>query len=212
MPSKVLFAGATASALVPFGSPRPEMEVPSLRDLFWAHRGPFSDKWEQYLAIYESELGPHLERKAPVVLLEIGVENGGSLEIWHKLLPPHSRVVGIDINERCRELQLTEGIELHIGDATQKAFINRALGETCFDIIIDDGSHRSSDIIATFEILFGRLKPGGTYFVGISIVAIGRRTEVAFAPMDRRSSGLSVWSMPSTPITSKAPPSRRAKS
>ena len=141
------------------------MEVPSLRDLFWAHRGPLSDKWEQYIPIYECELRPYLERSAPIVLLEIGVQNGGSLEIWHKLLPPHSRVVGMDIDERCRELKLSEGIELHIGDATQKAFVNSALGETCFDIIIDDGSHRSNDIIASFDILFGRLKPGGIYIV-----------------------------------------------
>ena len=141
------------------------MEVLTLRDVFWAHRGLLSDKWEQYIPIYESELRPHLERKAPVALLEIGVENGGSLEIWQELLPPHSRVVGMDINERCRELKLSEGIELHIGDATQKDFVSSALGETSFDIIIDDGSHHSNDIIASFEILFGRLKPGGTYFV-----------------------------------------------
>ena len=141
------------------------MELPSLSDLFWAHLGPLSDKWEQYIPIYEAELRRHLECKAPVVLLEIGVQNGGSLELWHKLLPPHSRVVGMDIDERCRGLKLSDGIELHIGDATQCAFVNSALGETCFDIIIDDGSHRSIDIIATFGVLFGRLKLGGTYIV-----------------------------------------------
>jgi len=141
------------------------MEVPSLRDIFWAHRGLHSDKWEQYIPIYESELRPHLELGAPISLLEIGVQNGGSLEVWHKLLPPHSRVIGLDIDERCRELRLSEGIELHIGDATQQAFVDSALGETRFDIIIDDGSHRSNDIIASFDILFGRLKPGGIYVV-----------------------------------------------
>ena len=140
-------------------------ELPSLRDLFWAHRGLLSNKWEQYIPIYESELGPHLERGAPLALLEIGVQNGGSLEIWHKLLPPQSRVVGLDLNERCHELKLSEGIELYIGDATHEAFIDSALGETCFDIVIDDGSHRSKDVIASFTILFRRLKPGGIYIV-----------------------------------------------
>ena len=141
------------------------MEVRSLRDIFWAHRGALSDKWEQYIPIFESELCPHLARGAPIVLLEIGVQNGGSLEIWRELLPPHSRVVGMDIDERCRQLKLGAGIELHIGDATQKAFVDSALGETCFDIIIDDGSHRSNDVIASFDILFERLKPGGIYVV-----------------------------------------------
>jgi SAM-dependent methyltransferase len=100
-----------------------------------------------------------------VSLLEIGVQNGGSLEIWHKLLPLRSRVVGLDLDERCRELKFSEGIELYIGDATGEAFINGALGEAGFDIIIDDGSHRSKDVIASFELLFRRLKPGGLYIV-----------------------------------------------
>ena len=141
------------------------MNFPSLRDLFWAHRGALSDKWEQYIPVYESEFRHHLERGAPVALLEIGVQNGGSLEIWQKFLPPHSRVVGMDIDERCRGLKLSEGIELHVGDATRKSSVNGALGETFFDIIIDDGSHVSNDVIASFEILFGRLKPGGNYIV-----------------------------------------------
>ena len=141
------------------------MEIPALRDLFWAHRGPVSDKWEQYIPVYESELRPYLARGAPVDLLEIGVQNGGSLEIWHKILPPHSRVVGLDNDEHCRALALSDGIELHIGDATQKAFVDSALGDASFDIIIDDGSHRSSDVIASFDILFSRLKPGGIYIV-----------------------------------------------
>jgi hypothetical protein len=141
------------------------MGLPSLSDLFWAHLGPVADKWEQYIPFYEAELRRYLESQRPVVLLEIGVMNGGSLELWRKLLPPQSRVVGMDIDERCRVLQLSDGIELHIGDATQRTFVDTALGETRFDIIIDDGSHRSIDIIATFENLFGRLKPGGSYIV-----------------------------------------------
>ncbi len=74
-------------------------------------------------------------------------------------------MVGLDIDERCRELRLSEGIELHIGDATQQGFVDSALGETRFDIIIDDGSHHSNDVIASFDILFERLKPGGIYVV-----------------------------------------------
>jgi SAM-dependent methyltransferase len=141
------------------------MRIPSVHDLFWAHRGLLSDKWEQYIPVYEAEFHAHLEQGAPVTLLEIGVQNGGSLEIWHKLLPPSSRIVGLDIDERCRDLKLSEGIELHIGDATKKDFINLALGETRFDFIIDDGSHRPEHVIASFELLFERLKPGGIYVV-----------------------------------------------
>lgn len=38
-------------------------------------------------------------------------------------------------------------------------------GSTFFDIIIDDGSHVSSDIIRTFALYFPKLKSGGTYII-----------------------------------------------
>jgi methyltransferase family protein len=141
------------------------MQIPRLRDIFRAHRGPVSDKWEQYIPVYESELRRYLERGEPVSLLEIGVQNGGSLEIWRATLPPHSRVVGIDVDERCRALELSDGIELLIGNAANKAFVDSALGESRFDIIIDDGSHLSRDVIGCFVILFPRVKPDGIYVV-----------------------------------------------
>lgn len=141
------------------------MASTKLRELFWAHRGLLSDKWEQYLTVYEAELELLLQRGTPLSLLEIGVQNGGSLELWHKVLPPNSHVVGIDIDERCRELKLGEGIQVHIGDATQPDFVDGALGDTRFDIIVDDGSHLARDVIASFDLLFGRLKPGGVYIV-----------------------------------------------
>lgn len=37
------------------------------------------------------------------------------------------------------------------------------IGESDFDVIIDDGSHKSRDIISTFKFFFPRLKPGGLY-------------------------------------------------
>ncbi|WP_159079876.1 class I SAM-dependent methyltransferase [Methyloceanibacter sp. wino2] len=136
-----------------------------MKEAFWAHGGLLCDKWEQYLPVYESELGPRIERGAPLSLLEIGVQNGGSLELWLKVLPPNSHVVGIDVDSRCRELRFSDGIEIHIGDATQLEFVTSALGERRFDVIIDDGSHLARDVITSFDILFERLKPGGVYII-----------------------------------------------
>lgn len=41
--------------------------------------------------------------------------------------------------------------------------ISSELGDMRFDIIIDDGSHVTEDMINTFYFLFGRLNEGGTY-------------------------------------------------
>lgn len=129
------------------------------------HRGYISDKWEQYLPIYENALESILASNEPVNLLEIGVQNGGSLEIWSKILPPGSSIIGLDIDELCLTLSFPENVTVKIVDAADASLLNKALGDTEFDIIVDDGSHISREIIKTFENCFDRLKPGGTYVV-----------------------------------------------
>ncbi|WP_375460201.1 class I SAM-dependent methyltransferase [uncultured Enterovirga sp.] len=137
----------------------------TLSTLFFEHVGHQSDKWEQYLGIYEAELGCYVDEGRPIRLLEIGVSNGGSLEIWRKFLPEGSEIVGIDINPECGKLTVSEGIEVFVGDASDKATLDALLGDRSFDVIVDDGSHRSDHIISTFEALFPRLRGGGKYVV-----------------------------------------------
>lgn len=52
----------------------------TLQQLYQEHHGKVSDKWSLYLAEYDRLLSPYRERA--VNLLEIGIQNGGSLEIW----------------------------------------------------------------------------------------------------------------------------------
>jgi SAM-dependent methyltransferase len=138
---------------------------PTLTDVFMAHTGRVSDKWEHYLAIYDREVGSFRDASAPVRLLEIGVQNGGSLEVWSKFLPPGSSVVGIDIDQRCGELTFSGDITVLIGDAADSATLDRLVGTQVFDVIVDDGSHVSRDIIATLQACFPRLRPGGIFLI-----------------------------------------------
>jgi GT2 family glycosyltransferase/glycosyltransferase involved in cell wall biosynthesis len=136
-----------------------------LTKIFLEHKGFISDKWEQYLAIYESALSEFVEGGKPVRLLEIGVQNGGSLQIWSKYLPPGSTIVGIDIDPACARLSLGPNVSIRIGDAGDPIVLEKMLSDECFDIIIDDGSHRSEDVVKTFKACFGRVSPGGLYVV-----------------------------------------------
>src|SRR5690349_15612882 len=97
-----------------FGTSLP---VARFGDVFRRHSGYLSDKWWQYLAIYENELRPLVARGAPLRLLEIGVQNGGSLQIWHQYLPAGSAVTGIDIDPNCAKLTFPEGVRVFTGDA-----------------------------------------------------------------------------------------------
>lgn len=141
------------------------MSSKSFLELYRSHAGYMCDKWEQYLAIYDAEIGQLVARGEPLNFLEIGVQNGGSLEIWAKLLPAGSQIVGIDIDPYCAELTLPANVRILTGDASNADFLRTSLADQGFDVIIDDGSHRSDDIVKSFQALFPRLRPSGKYFI-----------------------------------------------
>jgi glycosyltransferase involved in cell wall biosynthesis len=137
----------------------------TLKQLYAEHEGKVSDKWSSYLAEYERIFDEY--RDKPVRLLEIGVQNGGSLEIWSKYFSNAEKIVGCDINPDCGRLNYEDlRIALVVGDITfngvQKTILTHA---PVFDVIIDDGSHRSGDIVKTFAWGFSRLADGGVFIV-----------------------------------------------
>jgi SAM-dependent methyltransferase len=141
------------------------MGLKGFRERYQTHRGLICDKWEQYIGAYDAELRALLARGQPVRMLEIGVQNGGSLELWAEALPAGSEVIGIDIDPGCADLALPANARVLIGDATDDVFLQSVLGSETFDLIVDDGSHRSRDIVQSFQLLFPRLRAGGRYFI-----------------------------------------------
>jgi hypothetical protein len=138
---------------------------PTLLDLHIGKAGKVSDKWEAYFHAYERLFSPL--RDQAVTLLEIGVQNGGSLEVWSQYFANATRVIGCDVDPKCANLQYVDPrIEVVVGDATAKRTRMQVM-EICdsFDIVIDDGSHLSSDIVSAFLSYFPLLKPGGLYVV-----------------------------------------------
>ena len=69
----------------------------------------------------------------PLRLLDVGVENGGSLEIWGEILPEGSEVLGIDSDPACADL----GLPVITGDVTNREWVRGALRGRWFDVIID---------------------------------------------------------------------------
>lgn len=131
--------------------------------LYESHVGKVSDKWRSYLAVYENLLRPYREK--PVRILEIGIQNGGSLEIWSKYFPGADVIVGCDIDPLCADLKYDEkNIHVVVGDANT-VDIQREITEISdhFDVIIDDGSHVSRDIIRSFGRYYPLVAPGGLF-------------------------------------------------
>ena len=121
------------------------------------------DKWLHYFDIYERHLDEY--RGRPITLLEIGVSHGGSLQMWRHYFGRRVKIVGVDILPRVAELS-EPGIDIAIGDQSDPDFLaSLAAQYGPFDVVIDDGSHRSEHQIASIERLWQHVADGGVYIV-----------------------------------------------
>ena len=139
------------------------MSNKSLIQLYAEHTGKVSDKWSLYLREYDRLFSRY--RDKPVNLLEIGVQNGGSLDVWIKYFNAPNCLVGCDINPDCAVLSYEDPrIHIVVGDANSLDTSKQIFSHSAqFDIVIDDGSHFSSDIIKSFAIYFPRLVNDGLF-------------------------------------------------
>jgi hypothetical protein len=129
------------------------------------HTGKYSDRWSSYLEIFWNLFEPICDGEFD--FLEIGVENGGSLEIWAKLFPNARNIVGIDNNPKCSDLKFNDPrINVFVEDASDMR-AGKLVKETTSNlgVVIDDGSHVSSETIRSFLLFFPQLKPGGIYVI-----------------------------------------------
>lgn len=123
-------------------------------------------KWHHYFDIYTRHFERYRDR--PISMLEIGVFRGGSLRMWKKYFHPDSTIVGIDIDKSCQAYEISDqNVFVRIGSQADPAFVAGVNGEFGpFDIILDDGSHKTHHQIVSFGVLFrDALKDGGCYMV-----------------------------------------------
>ncbi len=127
-----------------------------------------SDKWEHYFGIYTHfyhQLKSHqrCDIKSGQVLVEVGVQQGGSLELWGNVWP--GQVIGIDVDPECLKLKYDNpSISVELGDQGSPHFWDDFLSRhPRIDFFIDDGGHNMDQQIITFEKVFPKLSVGGIY-------------------------------------------------
>jgi hypothetical protein len=127
-------------------------------------------KWEHYFEIYDRLLQEFLETRkkhsdSKVKFLEIGVDRGGSLRLWEKLLEGQADIFGIDINPKCAEIE-NVGAIVRIGSQDDAEFLKKVVAEMGkLHIVLDDGSHASRHIIKSFQTLFPIMEENGMYII-----------------------------------------------
>jgi len=136
-----------------------------LKSIFDNHNGKLSDTWTLYINKWDEIFTPFQDRE--INLLEIGTQNGGSIEILAKFFPKAKHLVSCDIEENCQRLKFIDPrITVITGDINSITVQNH-IAEIVpdLDIIIDDGSHLSRDIIQSFCKYFKRLNDQGIYLI-----------------------------------------------
>jgi hypothetical protein len=140
-------------------SPIPESDMARLFD-----KAEQIHKWAHYIPFYEEKFSPYRHQYSS--LLEIGVDRGGSLDLWAQYFDD-ATIVGIDHLPECARFDdPVSDVHVRIGGQQDIGFLESLLKEFgAFDIIIDDGSHIPSYTLRSFWYLFPRMADGGVYIV-----------------------------------------------
>lgn len=143
-----------------------------LGEMFFAHEGREVHKFIHYFPVYERHLAAFRSGfvrsdgvRHPLRLLEIGVNQGGSLQLWRNYFGKESVIYGIDVNPKCRAIDDPD-LCIRIGSQADPEFLQSVVGEMGgVDVVLDDGSHRAEHQAASFAVLFPMLSEGGLYLV-----------------------------------------------
>lgn len=118
-------------------------------------------KWIHYFDIYDFWFRKY--KNKPIVILEIGVYQGGSLNMWRDYFGNDAKIFAIDINPLCKQFE-TQNTKIFIGSQEDKEFLQYVKKQVPkFDILIDDGGHTMQQQIVAFEELYCHIKDGGLY-------------------------------------------------
>jgi len=132
-----------------------------LRAYFEGNTGNSINKWLHYFEIYEFWFQKYKNKS--VVILEIGVFQGGSLNMWRDYFGEKAQIIGIDINPECKQFE-TENTKIFIGSQEDREFLKEIKNQVPkIDILIDDGGHSMRQQIISFEELFDHIKDDGLY-------------------------------------------------
>ena len=136
-------------------------KISQIENYFYNNEKNLIHKWDHYFEIYDRHFKKY--KNKDIVLLEVGVSRGGSLQMWSDYFGKGSKFFGIDVDPRCKEFE-NENTKIFIGSQSDREFLNYVKNNIPpVDILIDDGGHHMTQQIILFEELFGYVKKNGVY-------------------------------------------------
>jgi hypothetical protein len=159
-----LHLGDIGPSLVTKQDARPHLSahLSPIETLFFAGAGRTAHKWLHYLRVYDTLFAAY---RGHAIMLEIGVGQGGSLDLWRSYFGPDAVLFGIDTDPECLR-RVSPPNHVRIGSQADGQFLASVVAEMGRpNIILDDGSHIGAHQIASFRALFPLLQDGGLYVI-----------------------------------------------
>ena len=132
-----------------------------LQNYFEQNNKRLINKFNHYFDVYEKHFNRYKNKK--ITIVEIGVFQGGSLQMWRDYFGPDAIIWGIDIDPACKTLE-DHNNHILIGSQEDPKFLASIIEKIGpIDILIDDGGHTQNQQIVSFELLFKHIKEDGVY-------------------------------------------------
>ena len=152
-------------------------------ELFVNHHGRVAHKWIHYFEIYDRLFERFIDgvtmpdgKRRPLHFLEIGVAQGGSLELWRENFGPDAVIFGIDIDPNCAIL-----------DGSHVAQHQRVSFDTLFPLLSANGLYVVEDTHTAYFFDFGGgLRRPGTIIEVAKGMVDGLNKWYFRAPVGRR--------------------------
>lgn len=107
----------------------------------------YSTKHKNYFNIYDHIFKKYIGKK--IILVEIGVLNGGSLFMWRDFFDGNAEIIGVDLNPNAKKWE-KHGFKIFIGNQSDPNFWRdffKKVGNV--DVVIDDGGHTNKQQVFT---------------------------------------------------------------
>ena len=116
---------------------------------------------------YSKFYSKELKNKKIKTMIEIGVLFGNSITMWDEYFGGRCKIYGIDKTPKPFAGKNLESDHVHIkiGNQGDRNFLEQTFSQHRYELIIDDGSHRYNDQMASILQLFPYLTSGGLYVV-----------------------------------------------
>lgn len=133
----------------------------STKHLFYNSVTRKATKWEPYFDVYDAYFHKYVDQKPTVV--EVGVWQGGSLQMWCEYFGAGAQIYGIDRDPNILNIPVP-GATMVVGDQEDPVFWDNFLQQVPkIDVFLDDGGHHMHQQILTLEKVWPHLSEQGVY-------------------------------------------------